>query len=789
MTAMGSMAAREASVGSLRSKAALVSERQISGFVLDPADLDVRFVVELLLDGYSTQIARANLYDDELRARGFGDGCYRFLFAIDAAIAQSTRWAEVRLANRGDLVGGPIRVALASASPAAEEQGGEARWIGGLRLSGWINNADGGEAQRVRALVDGVVVAESRADLWTHIGEGAAATAVRAFDLNLPLSLADGRLRRARVVDESGRDLPGSPCAFVAFANGLERFLEGHVEIDSERVRGRLFDRLIPQSVPMTDYADWARAYPPNPALSAKRSGIAVLLVGEANLAATLESLDAQVDCEWIAGALGERGEKAAFQADDLRQFLASDAKDSEILIFAQSGIVFHPSALSRLAEALTAFGKAKLAYCDVTIAGDKGADWPIAYSAFDYERMLEQGYGAFVFAARAAHVAEAAGKGVDSLFRLFNMALDGAGPREPNSPVHVPGFLARLPRPAVEEGSFGLARATHAHLEARGISATVKPGYGELFPAARVQRRAPTGKVSILIPTRDRVDLLKPCMESLERTLVGVDAEIIVIDNDSANSETQAYFAEISGRGARVAYVGGPFNYARIIDAGASIARGEFLLLLNNDVEASRAGWLEEMLGRMAESDVGAVGALLVWPSGVIQHGGVVLGQGFAAGHAFNERIEGDSGYADLLAVAHETSAVTAACLLTRRRLFFELGGFDGARFPVIFNDVDFCLRLRERGYRVVFTPHAKLMHRESASRGRDLGPNGLHRHQREVDNLRSVWGETLLDDPFYSPLLSLDGNPYSGLAWPPRSQSARLPLAAPARKVPPGF
>ena len=152
-------------------------------------------------------------------------------------------------------------------------------------------------------------------------------------------------------------------------------------------------------------------------------------------------------------------------------------------------------------------------------------------------------------------------------------------------------------------------------------------------------------GKVSILIPTRDRVDLLKPCMESLERTLAGVDAEIIVIDNDSASPETQAYFAEISGRGARVAYVGGPFNYARIIDAGASIARGEFLLLLNNDVEALRAGWLEEMLGRMAEPDVGAVGSLLVWPSGVVQHGGVVLGLGFAAGHAFNERIEGDFG------------------------------------------------------------------------------------------------------------------------------------------------
>jgi O-antigen biosynthesis protein len=150
---------------------------------------------------------------------------------------------------------------------------------------------------------------------------------------------------------------------------------------------------------------------------------------------------------------------------------------------------------------------------------------------------------------------------------------------------------------------------------------------------------------------------------------------------------------------------------------------------------------------------------------------------------------MDGDPGYGDLLRVAHECSSVTAACLVTRRRDYLDVGGMDEVLFPVNFNDVDYCLKLRARGQRIVFTPHAKLLHLESASRGLDLALDRKARLDRELRNLRSKWGSVLAADPYYSPLLSRDPIPYSALAWPPGSVEPRVNLAPVAADVPPGF
>jgi O-antigen biosynthesis protein len=282
---------------------------------------------------------------------------------------------------------------------------------------------------------------------------------------------------------------------------------------------------------------------------------------------------------------------------------------------------------------------------------------------------------------------------------------------------------------------------------------------------------------------------LLEACIASLEPATRKRRCEIIVVDNDSSDPDTLDYLASIDGRLARIVRVAGDFNFARLNNRAAAAAHGDYLCLMNNDVQALDGDWLDEMLGRAAAPDVGAVGASLLWPSGVVQHGGVVLGPNFAAAHAFNERMDGDAGYGDLLRVAHECSAVTAACLVTRRGDYIDLGGMDEFRFPVNFNDVDYCLKLRAAGKRIVFTPHARLLHLESASRGSDRQADRKARFARELTNLRAKWADVLTSDPFYSPALSLDPVPFSALAWPLRPMTARTSAPPIPVAVPPAF
>lgn len=776
----------------LRSRTVRTGEGQVAGHVVDPQAPERRFVVELLLDGYPAALGRADRYDPDLAREGFGDGCYGFVFSIAPAALQSARRVEIRLANSGEIVGEPLVV---KTSPQEDPTclPGAARWESGLRFTGWVAG-DPARAPRVRALVDGELAAEGLATRWTHVGDGANVRAFRRFDLHLPLRFADGRAHAATIVNEEGVELVGSPCAFAAFPDGLARFFDTHAEIESERPRGALLDRLAPQSLPFAMFEDWRRAFPPPAPAAAKRPKVAVALIGDAGIEASVASLEAQQDCDWVAGVLEGGAEPVGFDSCLLQQFLDGEAGDCPVVVFAPSGAVLQPHALALLAAALDAFPAASLAYADVTIPQPDGSEWPLALPAFDYEAMLEQGCGALFFAARADHVRAAARAGAADQFRLFfhgqerrrSLGLRGGRPQG-EAPVHQPGFLARLPELDAAALSEPLARAVEAHLSARGIAARLAPGFGALLPSVRVSRAPPRGQVSILVPTRDRADLLATCFDALARTVDLARHELIILDNDSVEAETQALFERISTRGGRIVRVPGPFNHSRMVNKGASAASGEFLLLLDNDVEALESGWLDEMLGRIAEPDVGAVGGMLIRPSGIVQHGGVVLGSNFAAASAFGDCVDSDAGYADWLAAAHECSAVTAACLLTDKWLFQQSGGFDDVHFPLAYNDVDYCLKLRAKGLRVVMTPHARLLHRESGARG--LRADAAERFPRETRHLRAAWRDALLADPAYSPLLSLDSTPFSALAWPPRLAEPRQPTVKPPHPIPPGF
>jgi GT2 family glycosyltransferase len=266
-----------------------------------------------------------------------------------------------------------------------------------------------------------------------------------------------------------------------------------------------------------------------------------------------------------------------------------------------------------------------------------------------------------------------------------------------------------------------------------------------------------PAPLVSIVIPTRDSLELLEPCIESVLAKTRYPRYELLVMDHRSRDPRTLAYFDKLRGRDARILRHEGRFNYSAINNRAAREARGELLCLLNNDTEVITPDWLEEMAGHLLQPGVGAVGAKLLYPDGRVQHGGVTVGPGGCAQHLHVGLERDAAGYGGLAVVARECSAVTAACLLTRRDLYLELGGLNERWLPVAFNDVDYCLRLQKAGWRVIWTPHAQLYHRESASRGVDDGDWRKElRAFCELKYMRFRWGRRMTHDPYYNPNFS---------------------------------
>jgi glycosyltransferase involved in cell wall biosynthesis len=279
-----------------------------------------------------------------------------------------------------------------------------------------------------------------------------------------------------------------------------------------------------------------------------------------------------------------------------------------------------------------------------------------------------------------------------------------------------------------------------------------------------------PAPLASIIIPTRDRVELLERCVESIRARTDYRPFEIIVVDNGSVEERTFAFFRRAERENIiRVLVETGAFNYSRLNNRAAAQARGDLLVFLNNDTEIDDPGWLTEMVSHAVQPHVGAVGARLWYPDGTLQHGGVVLGLGGVAGHAFPHIPRGHPGYFNRAMLQQNCSAVTAACLVLRKAVLEELGGFDEKNLGVTFNDIDFCLRLTERGYRVVWTPYANLIHHESASRGHQRTSAEQAQFLREAGYMQTTWGARLMRDPFYNPNLSLN-LPGFEIAFPPR-------------------
>lgn len=692
--------------------------------------------LELLVDDCVVGIGRADLPEPQ--------GC-GFWIPLPPIALQEDGTVRVRVANSSEYVGSDVHLAEGE-SP--EVLRGEVCGDGGLTLSGWVVDTLAPKKKvRVTAWRDGEALAETVADARRYdprLGDG------HGFTLHLPTELADGEEHLVSVRDAEGRSLPGGPFPVCALPEGLAGWLERQKRLDGPQ-RTLLLDMVrrmesrLPHAQGMADYAVWKDVFPVPKVAIRQKCSVRVLICGKGEDELT-RHLRRQAGVDW--------------------RF--DEGRESEYALLLQPGERLQPSAVAHLVEVMRKTG-AGVVYADGEGRDADGKPMPLFKPGWDRDAFLGQDYLGPILVSRA--VMDEVSCASDESYAALRVRIVLAAERF--GIVHIPQLLSE--ELSVADGE---ARRT-----------TIQMWLDSRFPGARVEALddaalsrvryplAATPRVSVIIPTRDRADLLQRCLDTLLPTSYG-DMEILVVDNGSSAPEALALLDEAS-RWPRVRVLRWPgaFNYAAINNFAVREASGELVCFLNNDTEMPFSDWLGEMVSLLlaAGEEGGCVGAKLLWPNGLVQHGGVVVGTHQLAAHVGNQWFGDEAGYMNRNAIVQQYSAVTAASLLTSRALFEELGGFDAVRFPVAFNDADYCLRVRAAGKKVLWTPFARLLHHESASRGKDVSTMNRARAAREMQFFRARWGN--YDDPFYNPNLPLSTvlEPFAGLALPPRARNIR--------------
>lgn len=530
----------------------------------------------------------------------------------------------------------------------------------------------------------------------------------------------------------------------------------------------------------------------------------------EAELVAALESVLAQVYPRWEL-CIADDASRAPHVRRVLEEYRRRDARikvayrdrNGHISAASNSALelatgefvglmdhddLLHPLALHFVAEAIVARPGCALVYTDEDKIGLDGSRCePYFKCELNYELLLAHNMVCHLACYRTGRVRALGGfrpgfEGAQD-YDLVLRFLEGLDPKQV---VHVPRVLYHW---RVGEGSTAMSaeekpyaqeaarRAIAEHLRRVGLE-------GEVLPApeapgmnrVRFRVRKPEPHVAIVIPTRDRADLLGLAVDSILARTRYPHFSVVVVDNGSTEQTTFALFERLRKAGVRILRDDSEFNFSALNNRAVRALESEFVCLMNNDIEVVNADWLEEMVAMADRPGVGAVGARLWYPDQRLQHGGVIVGLGGVAGHSHKYLSKGAVGYFYRAVLHQALSAVTAACLLIRRSIYEEVGGLDET-LRVAFNDIDFCLRVGAAGYRNVWTPYAEMIHHESASRGHETTPEKQARFADEIMKMKTRWGEGLLRDPAYSPNLTLDREDF-GIAWPPRVE----PLGAAA-------
>lgn len=737
---------------------------RVRGWAADLEEPDRRVALELHVDGRLAAMMVADRPRDDVAASGFGNGCAGFDIAVPAPLDRAVL-IDVRVAGGPSLGNSPF------VRPAAPRYVGWFDGVDGFSAGGWaIDLAMPELPVRVEALCDGEVVGSGLADL--HRGDVAEA--------GLPVARCGFHL----VLDRAASDLVGREIVLVIAGTGLA--LRGSPRLVALNRNAAAF--LGRNSPPPAVLARLRRR------LTHRSGDVLVSIVMPVHetprdwLLAAIASVRAQWSDRWELICVDD-GSQAPHVQDVLQAASAEDprirvlrreqnggiaravneglrAAAGELVAFLDHDDALEPDAVYHLARTAAAT-QAGLIYSDEVLTGP-GLDQVLqhrARPAWSHDYYLSHPY--FVHLVAVRRTLALAIDGYDEAMTISAdvdfvlRAVERAG-----TVAHVPRVLYRWRTHPQSTGNrrrddvmAATATAIDRHLARLGRSASVRPGLG--FNQFRIDWPDDGGEVLIVIPTKDRVDLLRRCIGSIEATCAAARYRIVVIDHQSSEPATLAYLA---GLPHKVLPYAGPFNFAAMNNRAvhAQAAEADFLLFLNNDVEAITPGWLERLRSLAGRPEVGAVGPLLLYGNGRVQHAGVIVGIGDAADHAmrFAEPTSPDGsrnpGYNASLTSVRDFSAVTAACMMMRRRVFEASGGFD-EQFAVGFNDTDLCLRLRESGLAVLYDGYTVLRHHESATRAAD---RALANPDGDEQRFKARW-PAYADgaDPFYNPALSTIG------------------------------
>ena len=755
----------------------------LQGWAMDSAQPDQRLVIEICIDGACVALVRAEHFQP---SADIGDQFHGFSVQLRQSWLDNARHISARIANQNLNLKGDLTLPVApNKEPAAVAS--QVWHSGGLRLSGWSWDPENPERHvkitiREESNILGSVVCNN-----IHQALAYRPTSDHGFNYDLPWALADGQLHTLHIVNDLGHPLSGSPIKLCCWPEGLEGLLKQYDLHGPDEQTLALLTQVAkeqtlrsPKSAGFQHYPQWFEVFqhaPPEKNAPCNNK-IGLLLISDGDL--TLEG----------SSLASLRTSKATFRK------VARSAADNLLpavlqLLEAGCDCIIPLKAGDRLGkyafEHLTSLLEEGVAwgYADCDRDDSKGErSLPWLKPVWDVDLFIGADIftpGAIFSAAivRAALSLLAPDQNLHALnwdFLVAGIVL--ATEQTQASVVHLPQVLYHREHraPASPEQAWPSldrhqAIAWLCQYLAPGTVVKALPSFPALL---RAHWPLPTSlpKVSLIVPTRDQVGLLRTCIEGLLNDTDYPNMEIIVVDNQSSEPQALAYLAELPSKGVTVLPHPYPFNYSTINNRAVEQASGEIIGLINNDIEIIEAGWLKEMLSQLLRPNVGAVGAKLLWPNRMVQHGGVVVGVNGLAAHTGNTLEERDAGYLGMNQIARRQSAVTAACLLTRKSIYEHVGGLDEIAFPVAFNDVDLCLRIYQAGAHLLWTPFAQLIHAESASRGKDQTAEKHARAQREQQAFIERWSVTGQKEACYHPGLSLDylSGPYGALAMPPR-------------------